>query len=401
MKYAGFAVPNFSKLLPRTGARRRNFRGSTAIVERLEARVFLSAGGPMAELSGSAVINGRSYNLSIKPFGASTINPDAQTWLVIHGTDETPSDMDSICRAIAATESGEQILTLNWSSVADKTVDVKVLLFDYQAPNPFPVEDAVPSVGAWAEQALASAGFNLAQLNIVGHSYGAYVGEEIAMDAPSGINTIVALDPGQDMNEASVFAALKSNLETELPALGIGASAAQSYNEAQARAGAPFFVNTLNFQTDTKNSWAFYADDSFGDAAEAATAAQAFSVDEPGFSNGPLIAVPLVTSLFNSDDQDGAHDNLIKIFANLIKAAAKGSNASDLFSLENLLDDAPGPWKPDQIPGGPPTKFGSESLIAVEPARMFDAEITTTSDGVDLKTLGYIDSGGDKLTFKI
>jgi hypothetical protein len=385
--------------------------GARPAIEPLEARLCLSGTSSVArtdgvidkmtQLSGNAEINGVNYGLSIKSLNGSAINPAVPTWLMIPGLDETPADMNSVGHAIAAADKGVQVLVLNWSDLADKTVDVKVIIIDYQAPNPFPVEDAVPAVGAWAEGAMAGAGFDLADLNIVGHSYGAYVGEEMAMDAPHGINAIVALDPGQDFNQPGVFSAFKSNLEQQLPTLGVGTSAAQAYTTAEGKAGTPFFVNTLNFQTDTQHSWAFYADDSFGDAAEAATAAEAFSVFEPSFSNGSLIDVPLVTSFPDFNNQVEANDNTVKMFANLINDSVKGKNATDLFTLNNLLDGASQPWKADQISAGPPLEFDSKPIVAVEPAQMFDAEFITSSDGIDLKTLTYVDMGDVTVTDKI
>ena len=347
------------------------------------------------ELASDLEINGVPYFVSIERTQSSdnTINNSIPTWLVIHGLISSPSAMAHIDRAISKTESGDQVLTLDWSLVADQYIDVNLGKFDYPNifPNPFPVEDAVPAVGKWAEAAMALAGFDLSKLNIVGHSYGAYVGEEIAMNAPAGINTIIALDPGQDVNDPPIFSALKKRAKADDSTIGIQYAA--KLNQAQQAAPMPFSVNlNINFSANTKNSWAFYGEDSFGDAATAATAKQAFAINELGNSDGPILYgyTFLIVPSQSAPSQANAHENIINIFANILLGTGP---IGELFSLGNLLDGDDGPWEPDQFEAGPPT----EALLPpIEPpVQLFNAVLTTTFDGTDLAKMVYIDKTTD------
>ncbi len=129
-------------------------------------------------------IGGTDYNLGLKRTDgtAAGISNDSETWVVIHGWLGSPDDVHPLAKAIAAANPRLQVLELDWSQVAADANAVNVV-FD------------VPDVGAWAAAKLASWGIAGANINLVGHSYGGYMTDQIARNVNGGVNRIVALDP--------------------------------------------------------------------------------------------------------------------------------------------------------------------------------------------------------------
>ena len=80
------------------------------------------------------------------------------------------------------------MLTLYWSQATDTSL-----------LNPFDPENTIVPVAQWAAKALTQYGFQGANLNLVGHSFGSYVADEIAQRIPGGVHTIVTLDPAANV----------------------------------------------------------------------------------------------------------------------------------------------------------------------------------------------------------
>src|SRR5215203_2562800 len=120
-------------------------------------------------LSGTIVDGGAQFAVSIQSTYGTEIDPSRTTWIIIHGWNSDPARFAEMVSAIHAQRPTDQILTLDWHTAAD-TGEF----------NPFDAEKRVPLVATWAATALTNAGFTGANLNVIGHSFGSYVGGEIA-----------------------------------------------------------------------------------------------------------------------------------------------------------------------------------------------------------------------------
>ena len=90
--------------------------------------------------------------------------------------------------SIAETRSNDQVLTLDWSGAAS-----------YPGWAGFGGEDPIQNLGIWAAAALQDKGFVGTNLNLVGHSWGSYVADELAERIPGGVDTITALDAAENV----------------------------------------------------------------------------------------------------------------------------------------------------------------------------------------------------------
>jgi pimeloyl-ACP methyl ester carboxylesterase len=189
-----------------------------------------------ATLSGKAEYNGDARNVSIRSHlgGKTPIFDDRPTWIVVHGHYSSPSTsyIDALAEALDGYRSTDQVLVLDWSGPAALSAS--------RSENYF-----IP-IGTWAAGALGAYGLAPAELNLVGHSWGAYVAAETAERVPGAkVNSIVALDPGID--------------------------AAGGYN--------PTAAGQVNFARNASMSWSFYAPEGLrGTPVTARTAHEAFVV---------------------------------------------------------------------------------------------------------------------------
>ena len=224
------------------------------------------------------------YLVDILGFGANpmVINTNQRTWIVIHGwnSSRTADNIFAVASALFETRPGDQVLTLDWFAAAN------VLL-------PFAAEDSIVPVAQWAASALVRYGFSRTNLNLVGHSFGSYVADEIAQRIPGGVNTIVTLDPAADV-------------------LG-------GYD--------PVANDEVNFARDSFFSWSFHSS-SAGNEYTPATADESF----------------IVNSGATTPD---AHGNVLFLFAYFLLHPT--DIVSQYFLLTDLLNGTLGPWLPNQF----------------------------------------------------
>jgi pimeloyl-ACP methyl ester carboxylesterase len=249
---------------------------------------------------------GGSFELSIDSVNGAPIDSSVPTWLVVHGFNSEPGTLTNVISAVQrqlATLPGNnpfQILTLDWSSGAG---------------NPLTVEDLVPLVAEWVFGQLTSHQMKGSSLNLIGHSFGSYIADELAelfWAGGSKVNSLVALDPA-----------------AEIPVVG-------SYDAS----------DSVNFARHSRWSWSFIDGGTvdFNNAATAATAHEAFVLEDVG-----------------SWDPLSSHREVRNLFANLLDRGYRD------FRIAELLDDQPGPWEQNRYdPSGNPVVQGAfEALIDV------------------------------------
>ena len=206
------------------------------------------------------------------------------TWVVIHGwnSSRTNQNISDLASTLVQVRPDDQILTLDWSAGADTGY--------------FGAEDAAGDIvptAVWAAAALTFRGIPGTNLNLVAHSFGAYVADEIAKRIPGGVHSIVALDPAANV-ASDVFD--------------------------------PVANDEVDFSRDSQFSWAFHSS-SAGNEYTPVTADESFIAD-------------------SGASTETAHSNVVELLAWLWE------HPDDLFgrmfTINSLLADNYGPWKLDQ-----------------------------------------------------
>lgn len=206
---------------------------------------------------------------------SAPIQSGITTFVITHGLNGSASlpwitSLANTIKSIGAREHQTwQVLAFDWSYAANSSVNGTTLKY-------------VKAVGQWAATKLASYGITGANLNLIGHSWGAYVMDELA-EKIGGVNTIVALDPGQ--------------------VIPVG------YSESE-----------VNFAAHSNWSWAFHASNIYGSSTTPGTADRAFLVQA-------------------TDNWMGAAHNAVPtLFTRMIARTTGG--VSQYFSLDDLLSSA-------------------------------------------------------------
>jgi pimeloyl-ACP methyl ester carboxylesterase len=222
--------------------------------------------------------------------GSSTaISSSRTTWLVIHGMDGNPIDQGAandpntirlLGRAIDGYTSGDQVFYLNWSSAARSNVVAPI------------GASWITTAASWAAQRLNEWGISTGNINLVGHSLGAYVAAETASRVSGGVNRLVALDPAANH------------------LLG-------TYN-----------ASSVNFSANSWRSWGFYGS-SLGDSGRTVTADESFTM---GFGD----------NAFWSN-----HGRVVNLFASMVQQSYTNANnqISQMFGLNRLFNDSRGSWR--------------------------------------------------------
>ncbi|MES2791169.1 MAG: CARDB domain-containing protein [Planctomycetota bacterium] len=188
------------------------------------------------ELVGRVKAKGGAKSVEIHAVGdgASAIDPDLTTWVVIHGRNQssTSTNIAVLAQQIDGYQTGDQVLVLDWSQAAASGT------LGGQGEN------YIQPVAQWAFRALHDYGFSGTSLNLVGYSWGAEVAAEMAENFGQ-VNSIMAIDPARDYPGGT-------------------------YN--------PESPGEVDYQAHAAHSWAFYASTSlpFGSPIPASSAEYSF-----------------------------------------------------------------------------------------------------------------------------
>ena len=203
------------------------------------------------------------------------------SWVLIHGwnTISTNAALQSFVTNLTRLRPADQIFLLDWSDMATSFWD-----------DPFSPAGAIRPVAEWAAMALLQSGLRGTNLNLIGHSFGAYIADEIAQRIPGGVNSIVALDPAANV-------------------------APNQFD--------PLDHDEVNFRRDAKASWAIHASASGSDQTPV-TATEAFIL-ETGANTASV------------------DPGIFLVLQDLLSEAR-----TRVFAIERLLDGGHGPFADDQ-----------------------------------------------------
>ena len=129
--------------------------------------------------------------VDLLPFaGGLTHTNWPNTWLLIPGWNGSPSDPALLDLATNLTRLRplDAVLILDWSTMARTPWS-----------DPYSPAAAIRPVAGWAAAALGQLGLRGGSLNLIGHSFGAYIADEIAKGMEGGVNSLVALDPSANV----------------------------------------------------------------------------------------------------------------------------------------------------------------------------------------------------------
>jgi pimeloyl-ACP methyl ester carboxylesterase len=152
-------------------------------LEPLEHRQMLAAAGAGSTWT-TLWFDGRKTRVGFTtPTGNSAVvQPGRAIWIVAPGWTEDLTTTRLVAQAIDRTSRKDQVLILDWSNAAATTDVVNAAR-------------RLPTVAQWAANTLKRCGVVSANLNLVGHSLGAYMADQVARRTSGGANRIVALDP--------------------------------------------------------------------------------------------------------------------------------------------------------------------------------------------------------------
>lgn len=297
--------------------------------ERLERRELFAADldAPILHTSLEGIVSyqGHPQAVAIRTYlgGTEPILKDVPTWLVIHGRNSEPSspNLVQLEAVLDAVRSGDQVLVLDWRGAAASGALGGA------------GENYIKPVATWAAGALSGYGFVGEHLNVVGHSWGAYVGAELAermpasLGLPGEVNSIIAVDPAIDYPGGS-------------------------YN--------PLARGEVNFARNSKFSWAFYAGGGvFGSATTAGTADESFVV--------------------TSSDHSKVVNVTANLFALAIAPTAGPTTLGGQFSFDRLLvSHTPNPaWRPNSYDSSARrvSRGTFEAVVSAAPTRLSVASL--------------------------
>ncbi|HEV8605566.1 MAG TPA: DVUA0089 family protein [Tepidisphaeraceae bacterium] len=283
--------------------------------------------GLTGTISGNVGNGNETYLVDLLHLGSNpppiTTNPSQQTWIIIHGrsssrySSPTPN-IPRLAAAILVQRPNDQVLTLDWSGPATA-----------QSGLFFREEDWIQPVAAWAASALLAYGFNAQNINLIGHSWGGNMTDELA-ERLGSVNTIVAIDPAKDGG---------GNYN---PNANFGTPAAQ-----------------INFAAHSGFSWAFYSRDGGVLGITAGNEQTPTSADE---------AIVVTNS---------EHSKLVNLISFMLENPTVG--VARFFKLARLLNHQTGPWVPDRY-----------DYHAAAAAGGYEAVISAAAGGESPSSLAYI-----------
>jgi pimeloyl-ACP methyl ester carboxylesterase len=187
------------------------------------------------------------------------------TWIIIHGWNSNPQNFDALVSQIHSIRTTDQVLVVDWS------VPANWLLPDRP-------EGWIEPVAKWTSSVLSGLGFASSTLNFIGHSFGANVSAEIAERIVGNVNSIVALDPAEDV----------PYIPTLLPDGGL-------YNPN----------SSVHFSNCSEHAWAFYSTEPEGSVIE-------WFGGNPGNEQTPTTADEAIVVTGST------HSGVVDLFANTV-----------------------------------------------------------------------------------
>ena len=235
-----------------------------------------------------------NHSVTLSTVTGAAFQPGKTTWLVIHGLDSSPTadTISTLVNAVSAARSGDQVMTLDWSSAATGNLNGEG-------------ENWIIPVAEKTATVLKNLGFAGSSLNLIGHSWGSYVAAGIAKNMAGGVNTIVALDPAKHYP------------------FGIG------YN-----AEVP---GEVNFSANSQYSWAFHDGDGIP------VLGWPFK-DAVGSNTTPETADESFVVLGTN------HSGVANVFSHMLTTDTFA--AQQYFSLNRVISHSAGPWSFDQFDAG-------------------------------------------------
>jgi len=252
----------------------------------------------------------------MKASEVKALNPAKPVWVWIHGraNSEESSQIVELARNLEAL--GVQVVSVDWKDGAA----------DNATPIGLEGSRWIEGVGTWVANQLQAAEFTTQQIAVIGHSWGAYVAYEIGRHIPGGVQTLIALDPAED-----------------LKLLGGG-----KYKGIED----PNFA----FSNVSPNSYAFHSS-AFGNRERALTAKYSFDILTPGNYNHDLLdavtarlllsqhyfsalAVNAADEIYDALDK---HGFAVSLFSEILRRQKQNPHDSVFghFSLANMLSDEP------------------------------------------------------------
>ncbi|HYI13087.1 MAG TPA: PKD domain-containing protein, partial [Thermoanaerobaculia bacterium] len=221
----------------------------------------------------------------LQPSGGAKIDVTKTTWIVIHGRLNSAGtrEIQAIAQAIKQKNHDHQVLLLDWESAARET-------FFWGGFSKG--EQWIEPIGQWAARRLEDYGFSGQTLNLIGHSWGSYIADELAEEI-GRVNLIVGLDPAID-------------------------TVGSKYNPN----------DTIDFGAHSAFSIAFHSSNLAGSATTPTTATEAFSVGFLQQSGG--------------ENELNRHGWIRDLFTSMILG---NGEVSRLFTLDRLLEGRSGPWQ--------------------------------------------------------
>ncbi|MDI9634226.1 hypothetical protein QM565_00205 [Geitlerinema splendidum] len=206
------------------------------------------------------------------------------TWIVIHGWNGNAENSKDLAKAIEEYDGyqvGDQVLTLDWDAARTGKTSLNA------------AATWIETVAEYTKNVIQSWGILSSNINLVGHSLGAYVAYEVSKRL-NGIGKLVALDP-----------------------------ATTTFNGYTGK-------GSVNFSSYSQWSWGFYSS-WFGSEDRAKTAHESFYVEFPWA---------------NDDERHGAVRDL---WANMLRD--KNGSISQYFGLEDMNSSGK-PWHIDSWGNG-------------------------------------------------
>ena len=251
--------------------------------------------------------NIRVRDVSIEKYSEGDINPNAETWVISHGWNSNPDTENFQNLAQTISDKGKQVVSIDWSAAANNGSN---FVFD-----PREAATWITDVAGFASDALTDIWeISPDNLNLVGHSLGAYlsaeIGDNIDLLTPEadGVSKLVALDPATTgSTPLGDFAAIDGDFTADVN------------NNVEGEQQPTDFREVADF------SRAFWGNlsraDGAGSRENAQTANESFRVKFPGGSEGAI-----ETAIAN-------HGNITRLYDSLI---GESGAINDRFMLDDL-----------------------------------------------------------------